>query len=448
MTAKIVIRGGKKLSGTVTVRGAKNSVLELIPATLLTDEKVILRNVPNLKDIETVCELMKYFGTEINWDKENHTLELQTKVLKSFVAPYEIVKTMRASIYVLGALLGRTGQAQVSFPGGCVLGSRPIDVHLKAMGALGASIKIIHGDIVANAPAVDGTDGVQRLVGAHMKLLIPYGNGTSHGGTVNAILAATLARGKTTIEYASIEPEVDDLINMLNLMGAKITRAKNADEVEMLQIEGVGKLRGCEFSVMPDRIEAVSYAIVGAINGGAIRIENTDATKYEIVLQKLKDAGVAFEVSDNGRTLTVDGERTKLRGTDVETWQYPGFPTDALPQFMTLLSLADGKSRVKENVTSDRFQCVPELRRMGAIADVDEKNPNVMLFTGVADLSSTNVMAADLRSGFALVTAGLFANHGGTTEVLRAYHIFRGYESFVESLRGLGADIEKTFAEE
>ncbi|MDR2933829.1 MAG: UDP-N-acetylglucosamine 1-carboxyvinyltransferase [Rickettsiales bacterium] len=443
MTAKIIIRGGKKLSGTVAIRGAKNSVLELIPATLLTDEKVVLHNVPNLNDMETICKLMECFGTEISWDKENHTMTLQTKILKSHIAPYEIVKTMRASIYVLGALLGRAGQAQVSFPGGCVLGPRPIDVHINAMGALGASIKIIHGNIIADAPKIDNT---QRLIGGNMKLLNPQGK-TSHGGTANAILAAVLARGKTTIEYASPEPEIDDLIAMLNLMGGKIARQKNTDAIETIIIEGVDKLHGCEFSVMPDRIEAVSYAVAGAVNGGVVKITNTDTTKYELVLQKLSDAGVIFEVADGGQTLIVDGEKTKLCGTDIETLVYPGFPTDDLPQFMTLLALADGKSCVQENITGDRFQCVPELRRMGAIAKVDEKNQNVMHFMGVKEFSSTSVMAADLRSGFALVIAGLTANHGGTTEVLRAYHIFRGYESFIENFRALGADIEKGYEE-
>jgi len=443
MTIKISISGGKKLSGIVPIHGAKNSVLELIPATLLTDEKVILKNVPNLKDVATILNLMQVFGADICWDKNEHTITIMTKDLKSCIAPYDIVKTMRASIYVLGALLGRCGQAKVSFPGGCVLGPRPIDLHIDAMKKLGANIEIINGDIVANVELINGK---RQLIGAVIELLNAQGK-TSHGGTVNTLLAAVLAKGQTVIKYASIEPEIDDLVQMLNLMGADILK-KNDNGINTLVINGVEKLHGCEFSVMPDRIEALSYAVVGALCNGQVSIINTDTTKYEYALNKLKDAGVMLNVSGDKRVLNIDGEATLINAIDITTSPYPGFPTDALPQFMTMLALANGKSRVQENVLSDRFQCVPELRRMGAVTELDNKLQNVVYFTGVDCFSSARVMASDLRSGFALLIAGLVAAGDTRTEILRAYHIYRGYENFVEILRNLGADVEEQFYDE
>jgi len=443
MTVKISISGGKILSGTIPIHGAKNSVLELIPAALLTDEKVVLHNVPDLQDVSTICNLMFVFGADVQWDRDKHDITIITKDLKSFIAPYDIVKTMRASIYVLGALLGRCGQARVSFPGGCVLGPRPIDLHIQAMKSLGANVEIVNGDIIAEASNVDGK---RKLIGSEINLLNAQGK-TSHGGTVNAILASVLAKGQTIIKNASIEPEIDDLIQMLILMGAKIIK-KQKNGVNILIVDGVDKLHGCEFSVMPDRIEALSYAVVGALCKGRVHIINTDTTKYEYALIKLKQIGVNFHVSDDCKTLTIDGDKSSFNAINIETSPYPGFPTDALPPFMTMLSLSDGVSRIQENVLSDRFQCVPELRRMGAVTEIDNKLQNAIYFTGINKLSSAMVMASDLRSGFALVTAGLVANGNKRTEVLRAYHIFRGYENFVEILQNLGADIDKQFYDE
>ena len=437
MVAKVVIKGGNKLSGKVRIMGAKNSVLELVPATLLTDEKVVLKNVPVLKDVETIVELMKAFGTDVQWDKENCTLTLQTKEIISNKAPYEIVKTMRASIYVLGALLGRCGSARGSFPGGCVIGTRPIDIHVRAMKCLGASVETIHGYIVAKVPTVDGET---RLIGDVMDLLVTEKSGhkiTTHGGCVNAILAAVLAKGQTVIENASMEPELDDLISMLNLMGAKIKRDKYDDGTDVIIVDGVDKLHGCEYSVMPDRMEAMTYAIVGAMNGGVVEVQNIDTSKMEYFLEKFKEAGVVFD--DKGDSLIVYGDKTKLKAVDVETLPYPGFPTDIQSPFMTLISVAEGKSTLCENVWENRFQCVQELQRMGANADII--NPNTVCFTGVESLDPTDVIASELRGGMALVLAGLVAKPTGYTNIHRAYHIFRGYANFAENLRNLGAEI-------
>lgn len=429
------IKGGKALNGSVEIRGAKNSILELMPATLLTDEPVILHNVPNLSDIQTLIDLLSNFGTEVEWDKPNHTLKLHTPVVKSVKAPYEIVKKMRASIYVLGALMGRCGEAKVSTPGGCVIGQRPVNIHLLAMEALGAKIEIHHGYIVGEAPSMNG---IRRLQGGIISGLVRHQNGvaiTTHGGNVNAIEASVLAEGETIIEYASLEPEVDDLIDMLNKMGAKISRDVR-DGINIIRIEGVEKLHGCEYSVMPDRLEAGTYAIAAAMTGGCIEIRNSDVSKMEIVIDKLKQAGVKITNTDNG--FIADGRGIKIKAVNVEVSQYPGFPTDMQSQFMTLMTIAEGTSILKETVFENRLMYVPELVRMGA--NITILGDNSAKFVGVKELCAADVMASDLRSGASLAIAGLVAD--GETILHRVYHIYRGYENFVENLRAMGADIE------
>ncbi len=429
------IRGGKPLNGIVKIKGAKNSILELMPAALLTDEPVILHNVPTLSDINTLKGLLEIFGSVVSWDKENHTITIHTPVIKNIKAPYDFVKKMRASIYVLGALMGRCGEAKVSAPGGCVIGQRPVNIHLEALEALGADIQIHHGYIVGNAPI---NNGKKRLVGGKINGLVRVQDGvniTTHGGTVNAIEAAVLADGETIIEYASIEPEVDDLINMLNSMGAKIARDRKGD-IDVIKIQGVEKLHGCEYSVMPDRLEAGTYAIAGIITKGVVEVQDADVSTMDIVIEKLKQAGAKITPTANG--FIADGRGCDLHAVNIDVEQYPGFPTDMQSQFMTLMCLAKGTSVLKESLFENRLMYVPELMRMGA--DIEILGDNMAKFKGVKNLNAADVMASDLRGGAALTIAGLVAD--GETILHRVYHIYRGYENFAENLKNLGADIE------
>ncbi len=430
------IRGGKPLNGSVKIRGAKNAVLELIPASLLTDEPVILHNVPCLSDIQVLKDLLENFGAEVKWDKGNHTITLHTPIIKSVKAPYEIVSKMRASIYVLGALMGRCGEAKVSAPGGCVIGQRPVNIHLVALESLGAKIDMHHGFIVGNAPVQE--DGKKRLVGGEVNGLVRVQNGvniTTHGGTVNAIEAAVLAKGKTVIKYASLEPEVDDLINMLNKMGAKIVRGKK-DGIDIIEIDGVEKLHGCEYSVMPDRLEAGTYAIAGIMTKGVVEVQDADLSTMGVVVEKLKEAGGKITPTSNG--FIADGRDCILKSVNIEVEQYPGFPTDMQSQFMTLMTVADGVSVLKETLFENRLMYVPELVRMGA--NIEILSEGMAKFKGVKKLFAADVAASDLRSGAALTVAGLVAD--GETVLHDVYHIYRGYENFAENFKTLGADIE------
>ncbi|MCR5506960.1 MAG: UDP-N-acetylglucosamine 1-carboxyvinyltransferase [bacterium] len=430
------IKGGKSLNGSVEIRGAKNSILELMPATILTDEPVILHNVPCLSDIETLIQLLENFGSKIEWNKDTHTLVIHTPNITNIKAPYDIVKKMRASIYVLGALMGRCGEAKVSAPGGCVIGQRPVNIHLEALEALGANIEIHHGYIVGNAPVQE--NGKKRLVGGKINGRVRVQNGvniTTHGGTVNAIEAAVLAKGETVIEYASVEPEVDDLINMLNSMGAKITREKK-DGIDIIRIEGVEKLHGTEYSVMPDRLEAGTYAIAGIITKGVVEIKNADVSTMTCVIDKLKEAGAKITITESG--FIADGRDVDLKAVNIDVEQYPGFPTDMQSQFMALMTVANGTSLLKETLFENRLMYVPELVRMGA--NIEILGDSLARFKGVKQLYAADVMASDLRSGAALTLAGLVAD--GETILHRVYHIYRGYENFVENLSALGADIE------
>ena len=429
------IKGGKPLNGSVEIRGAKNSILELMPATLLTSEPVILHNVPSLSDIATLKELLENFGSKIVWDKENHTITIHTPEITNIKAPYNIVKKMRASIYVLGALMGRCGEAKVSAPGGCVIGQRPVNIHLEALEALGANIEIHHGYIVGNAPVEDGK---KRLIGGTANGRVRVQNGvniTTHGGTVNIIEAAVLAKGETVIEYASREPEVDDLINMLNSMGAKISRDKDGD-IDIIRIQGVDKLHGTEYSVMPDRLEAGTYAIAGIITKGVVEVKNADVSVMASVIDKLKQTGAKITLTDSG--FIADGRDVDLKSVNIDVEQYPGFPTDMQSQFMALMTVADGVSVLKETLFENRLMYVPELVRMGA--NIEILSEGMARFKGVKKLCAADVMASDLRCGAALTLAGLVAD--GETILHRVYHIYRGYENFVENLKSLGADIE------
>lgn len=429
------IKGGKPLSGSVKIRGAKNAVLELISAALLTSEPVILHNVPTLSDIGILKQLLENFGSKVDWDKENHTLVIHTPEIKSVKAPYDIVKKMRASIYVLGALMGRCGEAKVSTPGGCVIGQRPVNIHLEALESLGANVEIHHGYIVANAPEKNGK---KRLVGGKINGLVKVQNGvniTTHGGTVNAIEAAVLAEGETIIEYASIEPEVDDLINMLNSMGAKIARDRKGN-IDVIKIEGVEKLHGCEYSVMPDRLEAGTYAIAAIITKGVIEVQDADISTMDIVIEKIRQAGGKIIPVENG--FIADGRGCEIKAVNIDVEQYPGFPTDMQSQFMALMTVAKGTSVLKETLFENRLMYVPELVRM--CANIEVLGDNIAKFKGVERLYAADVMASDLRSGAALTLAGLIAD--GETVLHRVYHIYRGYENFAENLRALGADIE------
>ena len=431
------IKGGNPLNGSVTIRGAKNSILELMPASLLTDEPVIIHNVPRLSDIENLKILLENFGSKVLWDRDNHTVTIHTPNITNIEAPYDIVKKMRASVYVLGALMGRVGEARVYVPGGCVIGQRPVNIHLEALEALGAKIDVQHGFIIGTAP-IDEENGKRRLVGGMVNGLVRVQNGvhiTTHGGTVNAIEAAVLAKGKTVIRYASMEPEVDDLINMLNTMGAKITRVKDGD-VNTLEIIGVDKLHGCEYSVMPDRLEAGTYAIAAFMTKGCIDIQNADVSTMGAVIDKFREAGCKIIPTENG--FIADGRDCHIKAVNIDVEQYPGFPTDMQSQFMTMMTIADGESVLKESLFENRLMYVPELVRMGA--KIETMGDSVAKFTGVEHLFGADVIAADLRSGAALAVAGLSAE--GETLLHKVYHIYRGYESFAENLKSLGADIE------
>ena len=429
------IKGGKVLNGDIYINGAKNSVLELIAASILTCEPVTLHNVPNLSDVATMLEMLEYIGTKINWDKQNHTLQLHTPKIINTKAPYDIVKKMRASIYVLGSLMGRCGKAEVSFPGGCVIGQRPINIHLKSLESLGADIKLDEGYIIATAPIKNDK---QRLQGGIIDGLVNNDKNnpiTTHGGTVNAIEAAVLADGEAVIEYASLEPEVDDLINMLNKMGADIRR-EIKDSVNIIRIIGVDRLSGCEYSVMPDRLEAGTYAILAFMTKGRIGIHNADLNTMGALTDKFTEIGARIIKTDDG--FIADGTDVDLKSTDISVSQYPGFPTDMQSQFMAMMTIANGESVLQEKLFENRFMYVPELVRMGA--NIEIEGTNQIKVKGVKNLKGADVMASDLRSGAALTLAGLVAS--GETKLHRVYHIYRGYENFVNNLKSLGADIE------
>jgi UDP-N-acetylglucosamine 1-carboxyvinyltransferase len=413
---KIVIQGGVPLRGEVVVSGSKNATLPIMTAALLTAEPVVIRNVPRLRDIATALALLNGLGVEGRW-LDGHSLELCAARITSHEAPYDLVKTMRASFFVLGPLLARTGRARVSTPGGCAIGARPVNLHIRGIRALGARVQLRHGYVEAHA------DG---LAGARLWLDTP-----SVGATENIIMAAALARGRTVLENAAREPEVQDLARMLKAMGARIEGAGS----HVIEIEGVERLHGAEHTVANDRIEAGTLMVAAAITGGNVLIRGARAEYLDAAIAKLQESGV--EVTPEGDGLRV-ARNDSLRPVELRTLPYPGFPTDLQAQMMALLVNADGTSVITETIFENRFMHALELLRMGA--DIAMKGATAVI-RGVPRLSGAPVMATDLRASSSLVLAGLAAEN--TTEVQRVYHLDRGYEALDSKLRSLGARIER-----
>ena len=412
---KLVIKGGKKLSGIVSVNGSKNATLPIMAASILTDSPSTINNIPMVRDIKTMAELFRILGAKVFL--ESNTMHIQPDTINNFKAPYELVKTMRASIYVLGPLLAKYGKAQVSMPGGCAIGLRPIDLHLKGMQKLGAKIEIKHGYVKATAKKLKGAKIVFDKV--------------SLGATVNVMLAAVLAQGVTVIENASKEPEIADTANFLIKMGADIKGAGTGT----ITIKGRKKLSGVmDYSVIPDRIEAATLACAALITKGNVTVRGFDPKQLDLFFEKLKEAGASFVLTGDG--VKIKAHKGSLKGTDIITEPYPGFPTDIQAQWMALMSTASGRSVIKEKIWENRFMHALELSRMGADIKLDG---NTAVVAGVKKLSSADVMASDLRASAALILAALAAE--GTTEIRRVYHLDRGYEKLDEKLRSLGANV-------
>jgi UDP-N-acetylglucosamine 1-carboxyvinyltransferase len=411
----IIVQGGVPLHGRIRTSGSKNAALPLMAAAMLAEGSTRLTNVPGLKDIKTMAGLMRKLGARI--DTADEELVINCDDIADFEAPYDLVRTMRASVLVLGPLVARWGQARVSLPGGCAIGERPIDLHLKGLEKLGAKINLTHGYVEAVA---------DRLKGGRINFDI-----TTVGGTENILMAATLAEGESVIENAACEPEIVDLANLLIKMGAKIEGAGST----VIRVQGVPALRAAEHAVIPDRIEAGTFLVAGAITRGDITVTHLDPAHQQPLLEKLAECGAALEVGDTWIRVRM-AERPKA--IKLKTWPYPGFPTDMQAQMMALLCMAQGSSVVVENVFENRFMHVSELRRMGADIEVDGKTATVR---GVEKLHGAPVMASDLRASAALVLAGLVAE--GTTQVNRIYHLDRGYERIEEKLSALGARIER-----
>ncbi|HKY08934.1 MAG TPA: UDP-N-acetylglucosamine 1-carboxyvinyltransferase [Candidatus Binatia bacterium] len=415
---KIIIQGGKSLSGEVAVSGAKNAALPVLMSALLTADACTYKGIPHLADIRTTLKLLSGLGVEVDhrgWSGGSDELSVRADRVDKFEASYDLVKTMRASFLVLGPLLARFGRARVSTPGGCAIGARPINLHLKGLEALGATIEQTHGYIEAKAA---------KLRGAKIYLDLP-----SVGATENLLMAATLAEGKTIIENAAKEPEINDLADVLKKMGAKIAGAGS----DLIQIDGVPRLQGAVHHVIPDRIEAGSFVIAAALSGGNVLVRGARADHLDAFLIKLKEAGIALTADDEGIRVQGNG---KLRSVDITTLPYPGFPTDLQAQMMVLMAIADGVSVITETIFENRFMHAQELDRMGAQVKLEG---NRAVVRGVRELSGAQVMASDLRASVALVLAGLVAN--GTTEVSRVYHLDRGYEQIERKLSLLGGQI-------
>lgn len=419
---KLRIEGGNRLDGDVRISGAKNSALPILAATLLAHGVMRVGNLPHLHDITTMLELLGCMGVAVAIN-EDMSVETDCAGVNSHVAPYDLVRTMRASILVLGPLLGRYGQAEVSLPGGCAIGSRPVDLHLRGMEAMGAEVEVLDGYIKAHVPG-------GRLHGANIFL-----DTVTVTGTENIMMAAVLADGIVTIENAAREPEVVDLANCLNAMGARISGAGT----DTLVIEGVEKLYGCSFDVLPDRIETGTYLIAAAVTGGRVRTKDTDPLIMEAVLHKLEEAGAEITTGPDWIELNMHGRRPKA--VNVRTAPHPAFPTDMQAQFMVLNAVAEGTGTVIETVFENRFMHAQELVRLGADIHVEG---NTAIVTGKEKLRGAPVMATDLRASASLVLAALVAE--GVTEVNRIYHIDRGYECIEEKFQQLGANIRRISA--
>ena len=414
---KLIITGGIRLRGEIRISGAKNAALPILAATLLTGERVTISNIPHLHDITTTMELLGRMGVELMVD-ERLRIEVDSSTIKEFYAPYELVKTMRASILVLGPLLTRFGQAVVSLPGGCAIGSRPVNLHIEGLAKMGADIDVSGGYIRAKAA---------RLKGAHLVMDM-----ITVTGTENLMMAATLAEGVTVIENAAREPEVIDLANCLASMGAHIEGAGTGT----ITIEGVEELGGTDYAVLPDRIETGTYLAAAAITGGSIKVKNTRPEMLDAVLEKLTEAGATIELGEDWISLDMKGSRPKA--VSIRTSPYPAFPTDMQAQFTALNVVSEGTGVISESVFENRFMHVHELQRMGADIRLEG---NTAITRGVESLTGAPVMATDLRASASLVLAGLVAN--GNTSVDRIYHIDRGYECIEEKLAQLGAKIRR-----
>jgi UDP-N-acetylglucosamine 1-carboxyvinyltransferase len=413
---KIIIHGGTPLKGEVAVSGSKNASLPILMAALLTEEPVRLRNLPRLRDVNTALALLGRLGVESRWTGE-HELELHAAQVTSHEAPYDLVKTMRASFVVLGPLLARAGRARVSTPGGCAIGARPVNLHISGIRSLGARIQFRNGYVEARA---------ERLTGTRLWLDAP-----SVGATENIMMAAVLAQGRTLIENAAREPEVQDLARMLNAMGARIGGVGS----HVIEIEGVQRLHGAEHTIIPDRIEAGSLMIAAAITGGDVLIRSAPVDELKAVIAKLEETGTDIVQEAEGLRVTRKGP---IRPVELRTLPYPGFPTDLQAQMMALLAIGEGTSVITETIFENRFMHALELLRMGA--DIMMKGPTAVI-RGVARLSGAPVMATDLRASMSLVLAGLAAE--GMTEISRIYHLDRGYEDLDKKLASMGARIER-----
>ena len=419
---KLKIEGGYPLDGTIKISGAKNAALPLITATILTKDTVTFENVPQLQDIESLVALMEDIGAKIN--RDNATMVIDNSNITSTTAPYELVRKMRASILVLGPLLARYSSAKVSLPGGCAIGTRPVDLHIEALRQMGAEIELKDGYIHAEVPK-------GRLEGAQIVFAKK-----SVGATENLLMAACLAEGTTTLSNAAQEPEITDLAECLIGMGAKITGLGT----DTLEIVGVEELSGTTHTVIPDRIETGTYAIAAAMTGGRVRLENTRLDLLDALTPVLQMAGVDITEEDNG-DITVERKTNRLNAVDITTEPYPGFPTDLQAQLMAMLTIAEGAGMVKETIFENRFMHVPELARMGADITIHGSSA---LVRGVTHLKGAEVMATDLRASVSLILAGLVAD--GTTVINRIYHLDRGYEDLENKLGACGAKLERLAA--
>lgn len=417
---KIIVKGGRRLQGEVTVSGSKNAALPILISSLLTSEPCIYQGIPHLVDISTTLKLLSGLGVDVDkdsWAKDSGDLTIRADRVKNVEASYDLVKTMRASFLVTGPLLARFGRAHVSTPGGCAIGTRPVNLHLKGLAAMGASIDQVHGYVEVRA---------KKLRGAKIYLDLP-----SVGATENLMMTASLAEGTTVIENAAKEPEIEDLAAVLNKMGAEVQGAGS----DIIRIEGTTSLRGVRHRVIPDRIEAASFVIAGVLTGGNVVVTGARPAHLDAFSIKLKEAGIDLAVEENSFGVKGDG---KIKSVDLTTLPYPGFPTDLQAQMMVLMSVADGVSVITETIFENRFMHAQELDRMGADIRLEG---NRAVVRGVKELSGAPVMATDLRASVSLILAGLVAN--GTTEVSRVYHLDRGYERIEQKLSKLGAAIER-----
>ncbi len=412
-----IIKGGKKLNGEVKISGAKNAALPIIVASLLADGETVLTNVPDLKDIRTIIRVIEYLGAETNFESEKNRLTICVKNIKNDEMPYELVKTMRASVYVMGPLLARLGEADVSLPGGCAIGERPVDIHLSGFEAMGATIDLEHGNIKARAKNLKPCEFTMRQV--------------SVGATANLLMASVLTKGKTVLENCAMEPDIVDLGEFLIKMGAKIKGLGT----ERIEIEGVKKLKATQHSIMPDRIEAGTFLLAGAITRGEVKIQKCVPQHIESLTDLLEESG--FNIKKGKNSVEISSGKN-LKGFLTKTLPYPGFPTDLQAPLMALATTIPGISVIIETIFENRFTHVAELRRMGAEITIEG---NSAITKGIKKLSAAPVMMSDLRAGAALVVAALAAS--GKTEIRRIYHSDRGYEKLTEKLSALGADIKR-----